>query len=45
LVKITLWGDLAHFVTEELIEKPTTIVVTSVLVMSPQYKGEFTIYA
>jgi hypothetical protein len=45
LVKITLWGNLAHFVTDELIRKPTTIVVTYVLVMSPQYKGEFTIYA
>jgi hypothetical protein len=39
--KITLWGDLAHVLTEKVIGKPTTVVVTSTMVISPRYKGKF----
>jgi hypothetical protein len=42
-VKMTLWGDLAHFVNETIIGKPMTIVVTSTMVNNPQYKGKFII--
>jgi hypothetical protein len=39
--KITLWGDLAHAITEKVIRNPTVIVVISIMVIGPQYKGKF----
>jgi hypothetical protein len=41
MAKITLWGDLAHVLTEKVIGKRTTVVVTSTMVISPRYKGKF----
>jgi hypothetical protein len=39
--KITLLGDLAHGITEKVIGNPNGIVVTSTMVIGPQYKGKF----
>jgi hypothetical protein len=39
--KITLWGDLAHVLTEKVIEKHTNVVVMSAMVISPWYKSKF----
>jgi hypothetical protein len=39
VARITLWGELAHFINENVIGKATTIVVTSTMVVSPQFKG------
>jgi hypothetical protein len=43
-VKITLWGEQAHFLNKYVIAKPTTIVVTSTVVISSQYQGKFIIF-
>jgi hypothetical protein len=43
-VKITLWGEQAHFLNKDVIAKPTTIVVTSTVVISSQYQGKFIIF-
>jgi hypothetical protein len=40
MARITLWGELAHFINENVIGKATTIVVTSTMVVSPQFKGK-----
>jgi hypothetical protein len=37
--KITLWGDLAHVLTEKVIGKCTTVVVTSTIIV---YKFRYT---
>jgi hypothetical protein len=39
--KITLCGYLAHAIPEKVIENPPVIVVTSTMVIGPQYKGKF----
>jgi hypothetical protein len=39
-----LWGELAHFLNIDVIGKPTTIVVTSTMVISSQYQGKFIIF-
>jgi hypothetical protein len=39
--KITLWGDLTHAITKQAIGNPTVIVVTSTMVIGPQYKDKF----
>jgi hypothetical protein len=44
VAKITLWGELAHFINENVIGKATTIVVTSTMVVSPQFKGKLCIF-
>jgi hypothetical protein len=42
-VKITLQGEQAHFLNEDVIGKCTSIVVTSTMVISSQYQGKFII--
>ena len=37
-VKLTLWGDLAHYLNEDIIGKPTTVIVTSTMVVSSKFK-------
>jgi hypothetical protein len=39
--KLTLWGDLAHIFNEEDIGKQTVIIITSVMIQSPRFKGTF----
>jgi hypothetical protein len=45
VARIILWGELAHFINENVIGKATTIVVTSTMVVSPQFKGIFLIFS
>jgi hypothetical protein len=39
--KLTLWGDLVHIFNEEDIGKQTVIILTSVMIQSPRFKGTF----
>jgi hypothetical protein len=41
MAKITLWGDLAHVLTEKVIGKRTTVVVTSTMVLVYGIKVNF----
>jgi hypothetical protein len=39
--RMTLWWDLAHFFNEDSIGKQTFIILTSVMIQSPRFKGTF----
>jgi hypothetical protein len=39
--KLPLWGDLAHIFNDEDIGKQTVIIITSVMIQSPRFKGTF----
>lgn len=45
--KITLWGELAHYLSEDVIGKHTVLIVTSTMVEASKFKGKlinFVIY-
>ena len=39
--KVTLWGDLAHYFSEDVVGKKTVVIVTSIMVLIPRFKGNF----
>jgi hypothetical protein len=39
--KLTLWGDLAHYLSEDDIGNHKVLIITSMMVFSPRFKGKF----
>jgi hypothetical protein len=39
--KLTLWGDLAHYLSEVVIGNHKVLIITSTMVLSPRFKGKF----
>ena len=42
--KLTLWGELAHYFNEDVTGKHTVVIVTSTMILSPRFKGNFIFY-
>lgn len=43
-VRVTLWGELAHYISEDLTENQTVIIVTSTMVESFKFQGNSKVY-
>ena len=43
-VRVTLWGELAHYISEDLTENQTVIIVTSTMVESFKIQGNSKVY-
>ena len=43
-VRITLWGELAHYISEDLTENQTVIIATSTMVESLKFQGNPKVY-
>ena len=41
---LTLWGELAHYISEDLTENQTVIIVTSIMVESFKSHGNSKVY-
>jgi hypothetical protein len=39
--KLTLWGELAHYLSEDDIGNHKVLIITSTMVLSPRFKGKF----
>ena len=43
-VRVTLWGELAHYISEDLTENQTVIIATSTMVESFKLQGNSKVY-
>ena len=43
-VRVTLWGELAHYISEDLTENQTVIIATSTMVESFKFQGNSKVY-
>jgi hypothetical protein len=37
--KLTLWGELSHYLSEDFFGKQTVVIVTSTMVVSSKFQG------
>ena len=42
--RVTLWGELAHYISGDLTENQTVIIVTSTMVESFKFQGNTKVY-
>jgi hypothetical protein len=43
-VKITLWAELAHYLSEDVTRKHTVVIITSTLVVNSKFQGNINIF-